>query len=299
MPAPPPRHLRARPRPLSVPLRWLLLAAFTVPLLAGVGGVGERTAEAAPGSPAAVAVRFALAQLGQALPVGRRPVQLRLLRPGPDQLQGRRGPRAAGLAPAVRRREAGLAAVAPRRRPALLRPRHQRPADHLPRRDVPGRGRMVEAPTAGHRSGSPHVASRAARQGDQTGGRPARDAARPAGRTQQRRGRRPAAPGRERPMPDRRRRVRSPDPRRRHGLPAQPRPHPRRRRRERAPGASSSPTAASAAQPAASSPARRSSDGVQAAWRCRRCRGRRWGGVALHRPPGSRWSCQPPSWTAR
>jgi hypothetical protein len=144
-----------------------------------------------------------------------------------------------------------------------------------------------------------HLAPRAARQGDQAGGRPTGDTPRRAGRTQQRRGRRPAAPGRERPMPDRRRRVRSPDPRRRHGLPAQPRPHPRRRRRERAPGASSSPTAASAAQPAASSPARRSSDGVQAAWRCRRCRGRRWGGVALHRPPGSRWSCQPPSWTAR
>jgi NlpC/P60 family/Putative peptidoglycan binding domain len=65
MPAPPPRHLRARPRRLSVPLRWLLLAALTVPLLAGVGGFGERTAAAAAGSPAAVAVRFALAQLGK------------------------------------------------------------------------------------------------------------------------------------------------------------------------------------------------------------------------------------------
>jgi NlpC/P60 family/Putative peptidoglycan binding domain len=65
MPAPPPRHLRARPRRLSVPLRWLLLAALTLPLLAGVGGVGQRTAAAAPGSPAAVAVRFALGQLGK------------------------------------------------------------------------------------------------------------------------------------------------------------------------------------------------------------------------------------------
>jgi hypothetical protein len=65
MPAPPPRHLRARPRRLSVPLRWLLLAALTVPLVAGVGGVGERTAGAATGSPAAVAARFALAQLGK------------------------------------------------------------------------------------------------------------------------------------------------------------------------------------------------------------------------------------------
>jgi hypothetical protein len=78
---------------------------------------------------------------GQALPVGRRRTrQLRLLRPGPDQLQGRRGPPASGLAPAVRRREVGLAAVAACRRPALLRPRHRRPADDLPRRDVPGRG---------------------------------------------------------------------------------------------------------------------------------------------------------------
>jgi hypothetical protein len=65
MPAPPPRHLRARPRRLAVPLRWLLLAALLVPLVTGVAGVGEPTAEAAPGSPAAVAVRFALAQLGK------------------------------------------------------------------------------------------------------------------------------------------------------------------------------------------------------------------------------------------
>jgi hypothetical protein len=46
-------------------LRWLLLVALMVPLLTGVGGIGERTTEAAPGSPAAVAVRFALAQLGK------------------------------------------------------------------------------------------------------------------------------------------------------------------------------------------------------------------------------------------
>jgi NlpC/P60 family/Putative peptidoglycan binding domain len=65
MPAPPPRHLRARPRRLSVPLRWLVLGALTVPLVAGAAGVGPRTAQAAPGSPAAVAVRFALAQLGK------------------------------------------------------------------------------------------------------------------------------------------------------------------------------------------------------------------------------------------
>jgi NlpC/P60 family protein/putative peptidoglycan binding protein len=65
MPAPPPRHLRARPRRLAVPLRWLLLAALLLPLVTGVAGVGEPTAEAAPGSPAAVAVRFALGQLGK------------------------------------------------------------------------------------------------------------------------------------------------------------------------------------------------------------------------------------------
>ena len=65
MPAPPPRHLRARPPRLAVPLRWMVLAALTLPLLAGVAGPGEQTAEAAPGSPAAVAVRFALAQLGK------------------------------------------------------------------------------------------------------------------------------------------------------------------------------------------------------------------------------------------
>jgi hypothetical protein len=65
MPAPPPRHLRARPRRLAAPLRWLVLAALTVPLAAGPAGVGQPTAEAAPGSPAAVAVRYALAQLGK------------------------------------------------------------------------------------------------------------------------------------------------------------------------------------------------------------------------------------------
>jgi hypothetical protein len=59
MPAPPPRHLRVRPRRLPLSLRWLLLAALAVPLVVGVAGVGQRTAAAATGSPAAVAVRFA------------------------------------------------------------------------------------------------------------------------------------------------------------------------------------------------------------------------------------------------
>jgi NlpC/P60 family/Putative peptidoglycan binding domain len=65
MPAPPPRHLRPRTRRRSALLRWLVLAALTVPMAAGVFGAGQRTAAAAPGSPAAVAVRFALAQLGK------------------------------------------------------------------------------------------------------------------------------------------------------------------------------------------------------------------------------------------
>ena len=69
MPAPPPRHLRARPRRLSTPLRWLLSLALLTPLVAGVAGIAgvaeTPAAVAAPGSPAAVAVRFALAQLGK------------------------------------------------------------------------------------------------------------------------------------------------------------------------------------------------------------------------------------------
>jgi peptidoglycan hydrolase-like protein with peptidoglycan-binding domain len=58
MPAPPPRHLRAWPRRPVVPLRWLLLAALALPPVAGVAGVGQRTAAAQPGSPAAVAVQL-------------------------------------------------------------------------------------------------------------------------------------------------------------------------------------------------------------------------------------------------
>jgi hypothetical protein len=68
---PPPRHLRGRPRHLRpgrrtpAPLHWLLLAALLTPLAAGLAGPGQRTAAAASGSPAAAAVRFALAQLGK------------------------------------------------------------------------------------------------------------------------------------------------------------------------------------------------------------------------------------------
>ena len=64
-----PRHLRARSRRLSIPLRWLLSLALLTPLVAGLAEVTGVTrtpaAEAAPGSSAAVAVRFALAQLGK------------------------------------------------------------------------------------------------------------------------------------------------------------------------------------------------------------------------------------------
>jgi len=69
MPAPPPRHLRARSRRLSTPLRWLLSLALLTPLVAGLAGASgvSRTpaAQAAPGSSAGTAVRFALAQLGK------------------------------------------------------------------------------------------------------------------------------------------------------------------------------------------------------------------------------------------
>jgi hypothetical protein len=46
-------------------VRWLLLLALTVPLAVGVTGVGDRQVGATAGSPAAVAVRFALGQLGK------------------------------------------------------------------------------------------------------------------------------------------------------------------------------------------------------------------------------------------
>jgi NlpC/P60 family len=69
MSAPPPRHLRARSRRLSTPLRWLLSLALLIPLVAGLAGATgvtkTPTAVAVPGSSAAVAVRFALAQLGK------------------------------------------------------------------------------------------------------------------------------------------------------------------------------------------------------------------------------------------
>jgi len=61
---PAPLFLRARSRRGGA-ARWLLLLALTAPLAAGVAGVGDRQAGATSGSPAAVAVRFALGQLGK------------------------------------------------------------------------------------------------------------------------------------------------------------------------------------------------------------------------------------------
>jgi cell wall-associated NlpC family hydrolase len=156
MPAPPPRHPRARPRRLSVPLRWLSLAALTVPLLAGVGGVGRQTAEAAPGSPAAVAVRFALAQLGK-------PYQWGADGPGSFDCSGlvQTSYKAAGVyLPRVSRQQCGAG--------KQVSLRSLRAGDLLfyarvtsNRRTIYhvgmylGAGRMVEAPTAGRRSASP------------------------------------------------------------------------------------------------------------------------------------------------
>ena len=59
-----PRHLRAGRRRLRAPLRWLVLAALAAPMLAGLAS-GQPTAAAAPASPAAAAVRYALGQLGK------------------------------------------------------------------------------------------------------------------------------------------------------------------------------------------------------------------------------------------
>jgi peptidoglycan hydrolase-like protein with peptidoglycan-binding domain len=55
----PPLPVRART------VRWLLLLALTAPLAVGVTGIGDRQAGATSGSPAAVAVNFALRQLGK------------------------------------------------------------------------------------------------------------------------------------------------------------------------------------------------------------------------------------------
>jgi cell wall-associated NlpC family hydrolase len=62
---PAPRHLRTRPHRLPGALHWLLLLALAAPLAVAAAGLGERPANATVGSPAAVAVNFALGQLGK------------------------------------------------------------------------------------------------------------------------------------------------------------------------------------------------------------------------------------------
>jgi len=61
---PAPRLPRARSGRSSA-VRWLLLLALLAPLAVGVTGFGDRPAGATSGSPAAVAVHFALRQLGK------------------------------------------------------------------------------------------------------------------------------------------------------------------------------------------------------------------------------------------
>jgi NlpC/P60 family protein/putative peptidoglycan binding protein len=146
MPAPPPRHLRPRPPP-SVPLRWLLLLALTAPLVAGVAGVGQGTAEAATGSPAAVAVRFALGQLGK-------PYRWGANGPASYDCSGlvQTSYRAAGVAlPRVSRQQYGAGKLVPvdalRAGDLLFYARdtsNPRTINHVGM--YLGRGRMVEAP---------------------------------------------------------------------------------------------------------------------------------------------------------
>jgi len=147
MPAPPPRHLRARPRRLSVPLRWLLLAALAVPLAVGVAGPGERPAAAAPRSPAATAVRYALAQLGK-------PYRWGAEGPNSFDCSGlvQTAYRAAGInLPRVSRQQYGAGRLVPLSglRPGDLlfyarNPRDRRTIYHVGM--YLGAGRMVEAP---------------------------------------------------------------------------------------------------------------------------------------------------------
>jgi hypothetical protein len=150
---PPPRHLRAPSRlPGAVLGRWLLLLALTVPLALGAAGagVGERPAAARSGSPAAVAVRFALGQLGK-------PYQWGAEGPGSFDCSGlvQAAYRAAGVAlPRVSRQQYRAGRHVPR---SSLRagdlvfyadnPRDPRTIDHVG--IYLGRGRMVEAARRG------------------------------------------------------------------------------------------------------------------------------------------------------
>src|SRR5215207_6624326 len=175
MSAPAPRHLRARSRRLSTPLRWLLSLALLTPLVAGLAGASgvasTPAAQAAPGSSAGAAVRFALAQLGKPYRWGAegpnsfdcsglvqtsyRSAGVDLPRVSRQQYGGRQAHPAVGLA---------------RRGPALLRQGHLGPADHLPRRHVPGR--RADGGGAQPEGAGPdrlHLAAGAARQGHPAG----------------------------------------------------------------------------------------------------------------------------------
>jgi peptidoglycan DL-endopeptidase CwlO len=65
MPAPRPAICAPEPAGDHRSAGWLALAVLIVPLVAGIAGVGSGGRRRRPGSPAAVAVRFALAQLGK------------------------------------------------------------------------------------------------------------------------------------------------------------------------------------------------------------------------------------------
>src|ERR671912_103544 len=165
MSAPAPRHLRARSRRLSTPLRWLLSLALLTPLVGGLAGVSgvARTPEAAaaPGSSAAVAVRFALAQLGK-------PYRWGADGPKSFDCSGlvQTSYRAAGIhLPRVSRQQYGAG--------KLVSLKHLRAGDLLfyakdtsDRRTIYhvgmylGAGRMVEAPNPGRRSASPPSGAR-------------------------------------------------------------------------------------------------------------------------------------------
>src|ERR687897_979249 len=204
MSAPAPRHLRARSRRLSTPLRWLLSLPLLTPLVAGVAGVTgvARTPEAAaaPGSSAAVAVRFALAQLGK-------PYRWGADGPKSFDCSGlvQTSYRAAGVhLPRVSRQQygAGKLVSLKRLRAGDLLFYAKATSDRRTFYHVGmylGAGRMVEAPNR-----------RGPGQGDRAGGGGGGDAVGRARQAQQGGARRAAATGRKPPLRDRRRGVRAP-----------------------------------------------------------------------------------------
>jgi hypothetical protein len=143
--------LRVRPRTRrSSAVRWLLLLALLAPLAAGLTGVGDRPAVAASGSPAAVAVHFALRQLGK-------PYRWGADGPRSYDCSGlvQTAYRAAGVAlPRVSRQQYGagrLVRLSAARAGDLLfyadNPRDPRTIGHVGL--YVGSGRMVEAPRPG------------------------------------------------------------------------------------------------------------------------------------------------------